>query len=252
MLAQIESHDDEIRQLAFYDSLTRLPNRRLLLDRLQHALVSTARSGFEGALLFIDLDNFKDVNDTLGHDKGDLLLQEVAKRLTTCVREGDTVARLGGDEFVVLLEGLSESRPEGATHAEIVGEKVLAALNKTYQIAGQELHITSSIGATLFCGNANTVDELLRQADLAMYQAKEAGRNTLRFFDPELHPAITAPAALDKALREVVRATGSCSDQMRDKPRASELVAEQPLGEADEFWLGRIARRPRRPDVFTR
>ncbi|MDD5175951.1 MAG: EAL domain-containing protein [Sterolibacterium sp.] len=193
--------EDEIRHLAFYDPLTRLPNRRLLLDRLQQALASSARSGREGALLFIDLDNFKDLNDTLGHDIGDLLLQQVAKRLSTCIREGDTVARLGGDEFVVMLEDLSENIREAASQTETVGEKILATLNQAYQLAGHEHHSTPSIGATLFVNHEKTVDELLKRADLAMYQAKAAGRNTLRFFDPEMQAAVTARATLENDLR---------------------------------------------------
>ncbi|MDD5708733.1 MAG: diguanylate cyclase, partial [Kiritimatiellae bacterium] len=193
--------EDEIRHLAFYDPLTRLPNRRLLLDRLQQALASSARSGREGALLFIDLDNFKDLNDTLGHDIGDLLLQQVALRLVTCVREGDTVARLGGDEFVVMLEDLSENIREAASQTETVGEKILATLNQTYQLAGHEHHSTPSIGATLFVNHEKTVDELLKRADLAMYQAKAAGRNTLRFFDPEMQAVVTARTVLEEDLR---------------------------------------------------
>ena len=174
----------EIERMAYYDSLTQLANRRLLLDRLQHAMAFSARSGQEGALLFLDLDNFKTLNDTLGHDMGDLLLQQVSRRLVASVREGDTVARLGGDEFVVMLEGLSENRLEAATQAELAGKKVLAALNKPYMLAEHEHVSTPSIGGTLFFGHQHTADELLKQADLAMYQAKAAGRNALRFFDP--------------------------------------------------------------------
>ena len=203
-ISKRKATENENKYLAFYDPLTRLPNRRLLLDRLQQALASSARSGRAGALLFIDLDNFKDLNDTLGHDKGDLLLQQVAQRLTTCVRKGDTVARLGGDEFVVMLEDLSDSLREAASQAEAVGEKILAALNETYRFASKEQRSTPSIGATLFGDNRNSVDELLKQADLAMYQAKAAGRNTLRFFDPEMQAAVTARAAMEVDLRRAV------------------------------------------------
>ncbi|MCX7171236.1 MAG: EAL domain-containing protein [Proteobacteria bacterium] len=198
--------EDEIRHLAFYDPLTRLPNRRLLLDRLQQALASAARSGREGALLFIDLDNFKDLNDTLGHDTGDLLLQQVAQRLATCIREGDTVARLGGDEFVVMLEDLSKHPREAATQTETVGEKILATLNQVYLLDGHEHHSTPSIGATLFGGSKDSVDELLKRADLAMYQAKAAGRNTLRFFDPEMQAVVAARATLEADLRTGLQA----------------------------------------------
>jgi diguanylate cyclase (GGDEF)-like protein/PAS domain S-box-containing protein len=195
---------DEIQHLAFYDSLTTLPNRRLLLDRLQQALAASARSKRQGALLFIDLDNFKTLNDTLGHDKGDLLLQQVAQRLANCVREGDTVARLGGDEFVVMLEDLSANHREAAAQAESVGEKILSALNDPYRLASHEHCSTPSIGVTLFNDHENSIDELLKQADLAMYQAKAAGRNTMRFFDPEMQAVVTARAALETDLKQGV------------------------------------------------
>ncbi|BAO30463.1 PAS domain S-box protein [Sulfuritalea hydrogenivorans] len=174
----------EIERMAYHDSLTQLANRRLLLDRLQHAMACSARSGREGALLFLDLDNFKTLNDTLGHDMGDLLLQQVARRLVSCVREDDTVARLGGDEFVVIFEGLSDNRLEAATQAELAGRKILAALNKTYMLGEHEYRSTPSIGGTLFFGHQKTVDEILKQADLAMYRAKAAGRNALHFLEP--------------------------------------------------------------------
>ena len=196
--------EDEIQRLAFYDSLTRLPNRRLLMDRLRHALASSARNGRNGALLFIDLDNFKTLNDTLGHDKGDLLLQQAAERLVTCVREGDTVARLGGDEFVVMLEDLSGNPEEAATQTESVGVKILVTFNEPYLLASRKHHSTPSIGVTLFSGHQNSIDDLLKQADLAMYQAKAAGRNTLRFYDAHMQATVTARAALEVDLREAV------------------------------------------------
>ncbi|MEO8407857.1 MAG: EAL domain-containing protein, partial [Oxalobacteraceae bacterium] len=194
-----------IEYLAFYDPLTRLPNRRLLLDRLQQALASSARSHRTGALLFIDLDNFKMLNDTLGHDKGDLLLRQVAQRLAGCVREGDSVARLGGDEFVLVLEDLSGNANEAATQAEAVGEKILAALHHPYHLAGHEYHNTASIGVALFVDHQSSVDALMKYADLAMYEAKKAGRNTLRFFDPHMQAAITARADLEQDLREALQ-----------------------------------------------
>jgi diguanylate cyclase (GGDEF)-like protein/PAS domain S-box-containing protein len=195
---------DEIQQLAFTDPLTGLPNRRLLMDRLKHALATSARNKREGALLFIDLDNFKTLNDTLGHDIGDLLLQQVTQRLINCVREGDTVARLGGDEFVVMLEDLSENAQEAAMHAESVGEKILASLNQIYRLAGYEHHSSASIGLTLFGNKRETVDDLLKRADLAMYSSKTAGRNTLRFFDPEMQIVVSTRAAMESDLREAV------------------------------------------------
>ena len=197
--------EDEIRNLAFYDPLTRLPNRRLLLDRLKQALAPSTRNGRYGALLFIDLDDFKTLNDTLGHDIGDLLLQRVAEHLASCVREGDSVARLGADEFVVMLEYLSEHEPEAAAHAETVGEKILATLNHNYQLADYEHHSTASIGITLFTDHHDTIDDLLKQADLALHQAKAAGRNSLRFFEPEMQSVVTARAALEAGLREALR-----------------------------------------------
>jgi diguanylate cyclase (GGDEF)-like protein/PAS domain S-box-containing protein len=172
-----------IEQLAYHDPLTQLPNRRLLQERMQHAMACSARTGHEGAVLFLDLDRFKSLNDTHGHDMGDLLLQQVAQRLIACVREGDTVARLGGDEFVVMLEGLSKDRLEAAAQAESAGEKILAELNRPYLLGAQEYSSTPSIGGTLFLGHPHTAEELLKQADIAMYQAKAAGRNALRFFD---------------------------------------------------------------------
>ena len=196
---------DEIQKLAFTDALTGLPNRRLLIDRLKHALATSARSQREGALLFIDLDNFKTLNDTQGHDTGDLLLQLVTQRLVACVREGDTVARLGGDEFVVLLQDLNENPPQAAIQVEAVGEKILSALSQVYLLADYVHHSSASIGAALFGPQRESVDELLKRADLAMYSAKAAGRNTLRFFDPQMQAMITTRAALEADLREAVR-----------------------------------------------
>ena len=196
--------ENQINALAFFDPLTALPNRRLLLDRLQQALASSARSNRHGALLLIDLDDFKTLNETLGHDIGDLLLKNVAARLASCVREGDSVARLGGDEFVVMLEDLSEGAMEAATHAELVGEKILALLNQTHQLGRYEHHSTPSIGITMFAGHDGNIEELLKRADMAMYQAKAAGRNALRFFDPEMQAVITRRASLEADLREAV------------------------------------------------
>ena len=191
----------EIQRLAFYDPLTGLPNRMLLMDRMAHALANAQRRHQGGALLFIDLDNFKTLNDTLGHDKGDLLLQQVAERLNTCVRAVDTVARLGGDEFVVMVEELSRVPEELALHARTVGDKVLAVLAAPYALAGYQYRSTPSIGIAPFSDAQTSVGELLKQADLAMYQAKTAGRNTLRFFDPGMQAVVTARAALESDLR---------------------------------------------------
>ena len=196
--------EEQIKHLAFYDHLTHLPNRRLLLDRLQQALTSSGRTGRKGALLFIDLDNFKTLNDTLGHDIGDQLLQQVAQRLEASVREGDTVARLGGDEFVVLLESLSRESMEAATQAEVIGEKILNTLNQKYYLGNHEHHNTPSIGITLFDEQPQSPDDLFKQADLAMYQSKKAGRNTLRFFDPKMQESINIRSSLESELRKAI------------------------------------------------
>ncbi len=196
--------EEEIKHLAFYDHLTGLPNRRLLQDRLQHALASSERRGRAGALMFIDLDNFKTLNDTLGHDIGDKLLQQVAKRLELCVREGDTVARLGGDEYVILLEDLSLELLEAAAQAEAIGEKILFSLNQKYILATHEYYNSPSIGVTLFIGHEYVSEDLFKHADLAMYQAKKSGRNTLRFFDPEMQKSIDSRSSIEGQLRKAL------------------------------------------------
>ncbi|MBB6559406.1 diguanylate cyclase (GGDEF)-like protein/PAS domain S-box-containing protein [Acidovorax soli] len=191
----------QIERLAFFDALTGLPNRRLLMDRLQRATVAVGRSHAHGALLFIDLDNFKDLNDTLGHDTGDQLLVRVARRLSACVRESDTVARFGGDEFVVLLDGLHSDVAHASSEAATIAQNILVALGKPYDMEGTSHHSTPSIGIALFGQRPSTPDELLKHADLAMYQAKAAGRNTQRFFDPDMQAAVSMRAALEVDLR---------------------------------------------------
>jgi diguanylate cyclase (GGDEF)-like protein/PAS domain S-box-containing protein len=190
----------EIHRLAYYDVLTKLPNRRLMQDRLGQALAATARTGFYGAIFFIDLDNFKSLNDTRGHDVGDLLLVQVAKRLRAAVRETDTVSRQGGDEFVVLLEDLSADSREAATLTSQIGEKLREGMNQVFDLIGYEYHCRLSVGVALF-GQTDTVEELLKHADLALYQAKNSGRNTLRFFDPAMQAALDQRAALESELR---------------------------------------------------
>ena len=192
----------QIQRLAFYDELTGLPNRRLLMDRLERAVAASTREGCHGALLFLDLDNFKGINDTLGHEWGDRLLVQVGARVSACVRATDTVARLGGDEFVVVIEGLHAEEAEAAAEAEAVAQKVLAALNQPYQIEGCEMHSTPSIGIALFRDAQQPVQELLKRADLAMYQAKAQGRNTLCFFDPAMQAAASARSALEGDIRQ--------------------------------------------------
>ena len=197
--------EEEIRNLAFYDPLTALPNRRLLLERLRQALVASVRSGRSQALLSIDLDNFKTLNDTLGHQTGDLLLQEAARRIAACVSAADTVGRLSGDEFLLILEDLSEVPEEAAAQAEAVGEKILASIHNPYLLEGRECRSTCSIGITIFGGRRNSTDEILQQADIALYQAKAAGRDTIRFFSPALQAAVNARAAMEGDLRQAIK-----------------------------------------------
>ncbi|MFY9137192.1 putative bifunctional diguanylate cyclase/phosphodiesterase [Zwartia sp.] len=189
-VSERKSSAEKIEHLAFYDQLTDLPNRRLLMDRLNHAFTSSKRSGREGAVLFIDADNFKDVNDTLGHDIGDLLIQQIAKRLESCMRAGDTIARTGGDEFVVVLEDLSEQRIEAAKQVSAIGEKILITLNQIYQLDIHEYRGTCSIGAVLFWDHEHSAEELLKRADIALFRSKNAGRNALTFFNHEMQVAI--------------------------------------------------------------
>lgn len=193
--------EEKINELAFFDQLTGLPNRMLLMDRLTQAMSTGSRTGRFGALLFIDLDNFKMLNDTQGHDVGDKFLKQVALRVRSCIRENDTVARLGGDEFVVVVSELSSNQKEAATDIEIVAEKILASFNLPYRLDYTDHHSTASIGVTLFKGHLATHDDLLKQADLAMYKAKAAGRNTIRFFDPAMEAAMIKQAALEGYLR---------------------------------------------------
>lgn len=215
----------EIARLAFYDALTGLPNRMLLMDRARHALANAARVDEGGALLFIDLDNFKTLNDTLGHDKGDLLLQQVARRLETCVRGSDTVARLGGDEFVVMLEALSSDPSALALDARAAAEKILATLSQPYQLDGYHYRTTPSIGIAPFGQGDATVGDLLKQADLAMYQAKSGGRNTLRFYDPHMQAVVSARAELESDMRTALA-------------QGEFLLHYQPQVRHDGRWLG--------------
>lgn len=203
-ITELNSQRLKIREIAFYDPLTGLPNRRLLIDRLQHALASSARSGLQSALIIIDLDNFKTLNDTLGHDIGDLLLQQVAQRLTACVRQRDTVARMGGDEFVIILENLSGKTQEAAFQVETFGEKILATLNQPYQLANHNRHSTPSIGVVIFSGNQISIEELMKRADIAMYSAKKAGRNAIRFFDLDMQAAVENRSSLEESMKQAL------------------------------------------------
>lgn len=194
-----------INKLAFFDQLTGLPNRTLLQDRLKQTITASTCNCSYGAVLLIDLDYFKTLNDTLGHDMGDLLLQQVAQRLTACVRSEDTVARLGGDEFVVILVNLSESESGAVAQAKAISQKILAALNQPYQLKNTVCRSTPSIGATLFGGHLVSLDEVLKQADLAMYEAKESGRNAICFFNPTMQTIVVERAALEADLRLAIQ-----------------------------------------------
>lgn len=191
----------EIEHLAFYDPLTGLPNRRLLLDRLAQATVAAERTGQYGALLFLDLDDFKGLNDTQGHEMGDRFLQQVAQRLRACVRQADTVARLGGDEFVILLTDLATSPDEAATMARHVGENALHSLAQPYLLGTHTYHGSCSMGATLWAGTDQSAAELLKRADIAMYQVKAAHGNGLCFFDPRMQTAISQRVQLETDLQ---------------------------------------------------
>jgi diguanylate cyclase (GGDEF)-like protein len=219
----------EVRRLAFYDPLTELPNRRLLQDRLEHALTSTARSHHQGALLLIDLDNFKALNDTMGHDKGDLLLQQVARRLSASVRDCDTVARLGGDEFVVLVDDLGPGQQEAVANATAVAQKIVTLLNQPYDIAGREHRSSTSVGVSLFGANTGTLEETLKRSDVALYQAKAAGRNTLRFFDPEMQAAVEARAALEVDLRQALATQAFALHYQPQVGPADEVIGAEAL-----------------------
>jgi len=197
--------ESEIHNLAFYDALTQLPNRRLMRDRLQHALATCVRHHGHGAVLFIDLDNFKTLNDTRGHALGDLLLVEVGQRLRNCIRGEDTIARLGGDEFVVMLEHLHSDAHLAGIEAEQVGDKLRQELSQPYLLQGLEYHSTCSVGIALFCDTSVSVDELLKRADTAMYESKRAGRNAVRFFDPDMQAELEHRSELETDLRHALK-----------------------------------------------
>lgn len=192
-------------QLAFYDHLTNLPNRRLLLDRLWQSQAASERNKLYSALLFLDLDNFKTINDTLGHATGDLLLVEAAKRISDTVRSADTVSRIGGDEFIILLEGIDANRGLAAEHAKLVGGKLLETLEKPYHLNGKEVNSPASIGVTVFRGREFGFDELLKQSDVAMYESKKAGRNALRFFDQDMQIALEKKVQMGFDLRAALK-----------------------------------------------
>lgn len=200
-----EKRASEMNALAFYDPLTKLPNRKLLVDRLQQALSTSLRTGQEGAVLYLDLDNFKTLNDTIGHDYGNLLLQQVAERIASCLRAADTVARIGGDDFVIVLQALSTRNLEAAAQARAISNKILIELNKPYQLEKNPYVCTSSVGVTLFNRKESMVEELLQQANIAMYQAKKEGGDIIRFYDPQMQEVINARALLEEELQVAIR-----------------------------------------------
>ncbi|QOL48708.1 putative bifunctional diguanylate cyclase/phosphodiesterase [Massilia litorea] len=204
-LTEAKLAERHIYELAYFDYLTGLPNRRLLIEQLAKILPRSERTRQFGALLFIDLDNFKLLNDTLGHDVGDQLLREVAERLRHTVRESDHLSRLGGDEFVVVLENLGETADAAVHEAGAIGAKLLHALAQPYQLADRPSVSTPSIGVAMFGALPASVDALLRQADLAMYRAKAEGRNTVRFFDPSMQAAADRQIELERDLRDGIR-----------------------------------------------
>jgi len=197
-------HEARINELAFYDQLTGLANRPLLADRITQAVAAGRRNNKYNALFFIDIDNFKAINDTLGHDHGDNLLRHVAERLSSNVRADDTVARFGGDEFVLLLQGLSGDQDEAMEKVGFISSKILAAISAPMQVNGVSCHCTASIGVTLFGKTAIAADEVVKQADMAMYEAKYGGRNTMRFFDPVMQKNVLDRIALERDLEEAL------------------------------------------------
>ncbi|HVR54639.1 MAG TPA: EAL domain-containing protein [Pseudorhodoferax sp.] len=228
-ISQRRRAEEEIHRLAFYDPLTSLPNRRLLMDRLHQALAGSTRTGRHGAVMFLDLDNFKTLNDTQGHDMGDLLLQQVATRLHECVRDSDTVARLGGDEFVVLLESLSARAAEAAAQVEAIATKILRGLGQPYRLNEVAHRSTPSIGIVLFLRDAVSMEDLLKMADVAMYQAKAAGRNTTCFYDPAMQAAVAARAAMEADMRQSLRDQDFLLHYQPQVDRHGELVGAEAL-----------------------
>lgn len=197
--------EQRIQHLAFYDSLTNLPNRQLLLDRLNTIHASSLRNLNYDAVLFIDLDHFKNLNDTQGHIIGDMLLVEVAQRLQSCVRKTDTIGRLGGDEFIVIMSDLYPDIQKAAAFVENLGKKILNSISEPFILNGREYFGSTSIGISMFCNQEISVTELLKRADTAMYQAKNAGRNTLRFYDPEMQASVEARSVMENDLRVALK-----------------------------------------------
>ncbi|MDB5928704.1 MAG: hypothetical protein JWR60_411, partial [Polaromonas sp.] len=239
-ITQRKTSADAIHQLAFYDPLTGLPNRLLLLNRLEQVMSQSAETRPQGALMFIDVDKLKALNDTLGHHKGDLLLQQVAVRLVGCVQETDTVARLGGDEFVVMLEDLGDDAAHATKTARTLGEKMLAALREPFDLAGHAHYTTSSIGVTWLNRPDDSVSEVLKQADLAMYQAKTTGRNAMCFFNPEMQAAVNASAAVNSDLHIALRQQQFLLYYQPQIDRQGRITSVEALLRWQHPWLGLV------------
>jgi diguanylate cyclase (GGDEF)-like protein/PAS domain S-box-containing protein len=198
--------EDKIHNLAFYDGLTGLPNRRLLQDRLRHVVVHNERTNRSGALLVINLDNFKALNDSKGHERGDQLLQQAGARILGCTRDGDTVARIGGDEFVVLLTDLNREDESPLAQARFLAQKLLDVLSQSYQLAGYAHRCTASIGITLLGAHHASEEDLMRQAEIALHQAKLIGKNTIQLFDPQMQDSVNMRVQLEHELQQAVDA----------------------------------------------
>jgi diguanylate cyclase (GGDEF)-like protein/PAS domain S-box-containing protein len=205
-ISDVKAAEDQIRDLAFYDRVTHIPNRRLLLDRLQQSISGDSRSNSKKAVLFVDLDDFKNVNETLGHQAGDHLLQQLAQRLTASVHESDTVARFGADEFVVILEGLNDTAEDAAKEAGDLSESILAALRQPYLLADHDVHCTASIGIAVFGDERESPNEVMQRAGIAMSEAKSAGGDTARFYAPALQAAVNNRAAMKDDISQAINA----------------------------------------------
>ncbi len=239
-ISERKAAEEEIRILAYYDSLTGLPNRRLMSDRLQRSINKSERTGMGGALLVVDLDNFKDLNDTLGHEVGDDLLRQVGARLEQCVRRIDTVARLGGDEFVLLLDGLNADSKLAAAEAERVARNVAHMLGQAFTLGDRSHHTSCSIGIALYAGDVHGPEELLKRGDLAMYEAKAQGRNTVRFFDPQIQHAVALRTELESDMREGIAAEQFVLHYQPQVAKGGRLVGAEALIRWDHPVRGRV------------
>jgi diguanylate cyclase (GGDEF)-like protein len=229
--ALVDRHkqDQRIQQLAYFDPLTGLANRRLLLEHLQNALDAITENNHHCALMFIDLDNFKNINDTVGHSAGDEILQHVAERIVRCIGNTDIAAHTGGDEFIILLENLSEKPHEAAARITLVGEKILAALNQPFWLGNNQYNITASIGISLTNHADESIDQIMLNADLALYQAKAAGKNILRFFDPAMQEVVSHRTRLESELRQAIQQQQLLLHYQPQMDRSGQLLGYEAL-----------------------